>query len=202
MSWSCTCEVHSNISAGTALWDHIRSYIGWKLWKNNQYSLFSHKYFKISQYPSAEGNTKLGGVADTSVGCAVIQRDLDRLEKCVNRSLMQLTRGITNSCPGGGTTPGTGTVWVSDHLQQMCTGRTWGPWWTPGCPRTSHVPSWQRRHLTPWAALGRAVPAWEEMVFPLHSALMRQICGAVSSTGLLVYKRYGYRGMSSRQGED
>lgn len=33
-------------------------------------------------------NTKLGGVADTSEGCAAIQRDLGRLEKWADKDLM------------------------------------------------------------------------------------------------------------------
>ncbi|PKU48620.1 rna-directed dna polymerase from mobile element jockey-like [Limosa lapponica baueri] len=38
-------------------------------------------------------DTKLGGVADTPGGCAVIQRDLDRLESCAERNLMKFNKG-------------------------------------------------------------------------------------------------------------
>lgn len=37
--------------------------------------------------------TKLGGVADAPDGCATIQRDLDCLEKWVNRNLMNFNKG-------------------------------------------------------------------------------------------------------------
>ncbi|PKU30795.1 rna-directed dna polymerase from mobile element jockey-like [Limosa lapponica baueri] len=38
-------------------------------------------------------DAKLGGVADTPEGHAVIQRNLDRLEKWSDRNLMQFTKG-------------------------------------------------------------------------------------------------------------
>ncbi|GAB0186115.1 mitochondrial enolase superfamily member 1 [Grus japonensis] len=37
-------------------------------------------------------NTKLGGVADTSEGCAAIQRDLNRLEKWADRNFMKFNK--------------------------------------------------------------------------------------------------------------
>ena len=37
-------------------------------------------------------DTKLGGVADTTEGCAAIQRDLQRLEKWANRNIMKLNK--------------------------------------------------------------------------------------------------------------
>ncbi|KAK4818824.1 hypothetical protein QYF61_019861 [Mycteria americana] len=40
-----------------------------------------------------EDDTNLGGVTDTSDGCATIQRDLHRLEKWADRNLMQLNKG-------------------------------------------------------------------------------------------------------------
>ena len=38
-------------------------------------------------------DTKLGGVADTPVGCAATQQDLDRLESCVGRNVMKYHKG-------------------------------------------------------------------------------------------------------------
>ncbi|KAJ7395156.1 hypothetical protein BTVI_157166 [Pitangus sulphuratus] len=39
-------------------------------------------------------NMKLGGLADAPESCAAIQRDLDRLEECADRSLMESNQGI------------------------------------------------------------------------------------------------------------
>ncbi|GAB0184035.1 mitochondrial enolase superfamily member 1 [Grus japonensis] len=38
-------------------------------------------------------DTKLGGVANTPEGCTAIQRDLDRLESCVERNLVKFSKG-------------------------------------------------------------------------------------------------------------
>jgi len=38
-------------------------------------------------------DTELGGVVDTPAGCAAIQRDLDRMESCVQRNLMKFNKG-------------------------------------------------------------------------------------------------------------
>lgn len=39
------------------------------------------------------GGARLGGMADALEGCAAIQRDLDRLQKWANRSLIMFSRG-------------------------------------------------------------------------------------------------------------
>ncbi|KAK4824768.1 hypothetical protein QYF61_018502 [Mycteria americana] len=39
------------------------------------------------------GDTKVGGVTDMPEGQAAIQRDLDKLEKWANRSLMMFNKG-------------------------------------------------------------------------------------------------------------
>lgn len=39
------------------------------------------------------GNTKLGGVAGTSEGCAAVQKNLDRLESSAGRILMKFNKG-------------------------------------------------------------------------------------------------------------
>ncbi|KAK4831032.1 hypothetical protein QYF61_014920 [Mycteria americana] len=46
-------------------------------------------------------DTNLGGVGDTSDGCAAIQRDLDSLEKWVNRIFMKFEKGNAKSCTWG-----------------------------------------------------------------------------------------------------
>ena len=47
-------------------------------------------------------DTKLGGVVDRPEGCAVIQRDLNRLEKWAERNLVAFSKW---KCPWGRTTP-------------------------------------------------------------------------------------------------
>ena len=39
------------------------------------------------------GDTKLGEGADLPDGCAAIQRDLDRLEKCIDGNLLKFSKG-------------------------------------------------------------------------------------------------------------
>lgn len=41
---------------------------------------------------------KLGGVVDMPNGCAALQRDLNGLEKWVNRKLMEFNSANTKSC--------------------------------------------------------------------------------------------------------
>lgn len=38
------------------------------------------------------GNTKLGGVAATPEGCAAVHKDLNRLEKWLNRNFMRFDK--------------------------------------------------------------------------------------------------------------
>jgi len=47
----------------------------------------------MKPYIQSPGHTKLGGVADTPEGHAAIQRDLGRLEKWANRSLVPVKEG-------------------------------------------------------------------------------------------------------------
>ncbi|KAK4829683.1 hypothetical protein QYF61_005976 [Mycteria americana] len=58
----------------------------------------------MGQSPMA-GDTKLGGAADTPEGCAAIQRDLDRLEKWVNKNLMKFSKGNCKALPLGRNKP-------------------------------------------------------------------------------------------------
>ncbi|PKU43321.1 rna-directed dna polymerase from mobile element jockey-like [Limosa lapponica baueri] len=48
---------------------------------------------------------KLGGVIDTPQDCAVIQKDLDKLEKWADRNLMQFNKGKCNVLQPGGNNP-------------------------------------------------------------------------------------------------
>lgn len=60
--------------------------------------------------------TKLGGVVDTSDGCAAIKEDLHKLEKWVNRILMKVSKGKYQALHLGSNKP--------TH-QYRCWGLTW-----------------------------------------------------------------------------
>lgn len=52
-------------------------------------------------------NTKSGEVTEKPDGCAAIQRDLNRLEKCANRNLLKFNKGNCNIQLFGRITPST-----------------------------------------------------------------------------------------------
>jgi len=54
---------------------------------------------------------KLGGVADTPVGCAAVQRHLDRLEKWAVRSLVESNKGMCQALPWAGVALCTAAHW-------------------------------------------------------------------------------------------
>jgi len=82
-------------------------------------------------------DTKLGEVADTSEGCAAIQRNLDKLESWVQRNPMKLNKGKCRVLHLGGTTPCIRQAWGGPVGEQLCGEE-------PGCPggrQINHEPA-------------------------------------------------------------
>lgn len=126
------------------------------------------------------------GVVNTSDGCAVIHRDLNKLKKWVNRVLMvfsnwkcQMLRLRSNKLMH---------VYKlgADQLYRKGSGKSWWTSWT----WMSNVPSWQRIPVAPWAALGRALPAGQER-WSFPPALAWDNWSAASSSGFS-HKRRGW----------
>lgn len=111
-------------------------------------------------------DTRLGDMADAPEGWAAIWRDLDRLQKWVNRRLLLFSKGKWSLEPGeeqyGRWPAGT----------QVCKKGYGEPSWT----WPSNVPSQQRRSTAFWVELGRALLStgethlewWGQLWTPQH----------------------------------
>ncbi|KAK4811273.1 hypothetical protein QYF61_023325 [Mycteria americana] len=101
-------------------------------------------------------DTKLGGVVDMPEGHAVIQRDLDRLEKWADRNLMKFSNDKYKVLHLGRNNPMHQYLLGADQLESSLAEKVL-----------------QRRPTASWAALGEALPADREVIFPIYSALVR-----------------------------
>jgi len=74
-------------------------------------------------------DTKLGGVVDTPVGCAAIQRDLDRLQSWAQRNLMKFNKGKCRVRHWGRNNPMHQYMPAADLLCSPLQRGTWVSWW-------------------------------------------------------------------------
>jgi len=73
-------------------------------------------------------DTKMGGVAGMPEGCAVIWRNLNRLEKFADRNLMKFNKEYCKVLHLGRKTPGTSTCWGPPSWKTALQHRTWRSW--------------------------------------------------------------------------
>jgi len=71
---------------------------------------------------------------DTPEGCAVIQRDLDRLESWVQRNLMKFNKGTYRVLHLGRNNPMQQYRLGADLLESSPAERTWECWWMTSGP--------------------------------------------------------------------
>jgi len=102
--------------------------------------------------------TRLGRVADTPKGYAVVQRDLKRLEKWADTDLMKLSRGKGQVSHLGGKNP-------MDKYREQISGE--GPWWTASWTWARHVSLQKSKSTASCTALVGLSPAgWRRWSFP------------------------------------
>lgn len=77
-------------------------------------------------------HTKLGGLADTSDGCAAIQRDFDRLEKRADRKQIKFNQVL----PLGRNNPIQKYRLGADWLENSFPKKIWECWWATSSPCT------------------------------------------------------------------
>lgn len=98
-SWSCRSEVCANTSVGFR-YSFVSLYEIMSLVKRMKMNILSFCIstltlicnLHLKPHIQSPGKTNLGRVADRPEGCADIQRDLDRLKKWANRTLVQLNK--------------------------------------------------------------------------------------------------------------
>jgi len=199
-SWSCTGEVCANTSSGFR-YSFVRSCKTISLVKTVEKKnyLFLHKYFNINQYPLDEAlytkprpyKTGRSGWY-TRRSCCHPERPGQAGEMGQQEPRASQRRELQSPVLGEEQPQAPVQAGGCPAGKQPGRGRTWGSWWRLSWTWASNVPSWQRRRLTSRAAFGRALPTVEEVILPLHSAVVRHTWSAGPSAGLPVWETWTY----------